>query len=108
VFEPRSGYVGFVVDKVALGQFFPQVLRFLMPILIPPTAPHSSSIIPGWYNRPVSGLSLTPPHENKKKLRKGHSVSTAAGSLLLPYRLFQNLKLIPVHQPIKIIGLIFN
>jgi hypothetical protein len=42
------------------------LLRFPLPILIPPTAPHSSSsIIWGWYNRPVvaavpSGLSLTP------------------------------------------------
>jgi hypothetical protein len=32
--------VGFVVDKVALGQVFLQVLRFLLPILIPPSAPH--------------------------------------------------------------------
>jgi hypothetical protein len=30
------------------------VLWFPLPILIPPTAPHSS-IIRGWYNRPVSG-----------------------------------------------------
>jgi hypothetical protein len=43
-----------------------RVLRFPLPILIPPTAPHSSSsIIRGWYNRPIvadvkSGLSLTP------------------------------------------------
>jgi hypothetical protein len=34
--------VGFVVDKVL---WFP----------IPPTAPHSSSIIWGWYNRPING-----------------------------------------------------
>jgi hypothetical protein len=46
--------MGFVVDKVALA------------IFIPPIAPQSpSSIIWGWYNRPVlaavpSGLSLTP------------------------------------------------
>jgi hypothetical protein len=51
----------FVVDEVALGQ----VLRFLLPIFIPPTAPYSSSIIWGWYNRPVvaavpSGPNLTP------------------------------------------------
>jgi hypothetical protein len=32
-----------------------RVLRFPLPILISPTAPHSSSIIRGWYNRPVSG-----------------------------------------------------
>jgi hypothetical protein len=38
------------------GASFLRVLRFPLPILIPPTAPHSSSsIIRGWYNRPVSG-----------------------------------------------------
>jgi hypothetical protein len=46
------------------GVGFLRVLRCPLPILIPPTAPHSSSIIRGWYNRPVvadvpSGLSLT-------------------------------------------------
>jgi hypothetical protein len=33
---------------------FLRVLRFSLPIPIPPTAPHSSSIIRGWYNRPAS------------------------------------------------------
>jgi hypothetical protein len=43
-----------------------RVLRFPLPICIPPIAPQSpSSAIWGWYNRPVvaavpSGLSLTP------------------------------------------------
>jgi hypothetical protein len=41
-FEPRSGHVAFVVDKVALP--------FPLPILIPPTAPHSS-----WYSGRNSG-----------------------------------------------------
>jgi hypothetical protein len=36
------------------GEGFLRVLRFRLPILIPPTAPHSSSIIRGWYNRPIS------------------------------------------------------
>jgi hypothetical protein len=45
--------VGFVVDSGA-GAGFLRVLRFPLPILIPPTAPHSS-IIRGWYNRPTSG-----------------------------------------------------
>jgi hypothetical protein len=54
------------------GVGFHRVLRFPLPILIPPAAPHSSwPIILGWYNRPVvaaipSGLSLTPPQEAKK------------------------------------------
>jgi hypothetical protein len=33
---------------------FLRVLRFSVPALIPPTAPHSSSIVRGWYNRPIS------------------------------------------------------
>jgi hypothetical protein len=37
------------------GAGFLRVLRFPLPILIPSAAPHSSSIIRGWYNRPVSG-----------------------------------------------------
>jgi hypothetical protein len=36
------------------GAGFLRVLRFPLPILIP-TASHSSSIVRGWYNRPVSG-----------------------------------------------------
>jgi hypothetical protein len=48
---------------------FVLVLQFPLPILIPPTAPHLSSIIRGWYNRPVSGRrtkwtqSHPPPEE---------------------------------------------
>jgi hypothetical protein len=37
------------------GESFLRVLRFPLPILIPPDAPYSS-IIWGWYNRPGSGL----------------------------------------------------
>jgi hypothetical protein len=37
------------------GASFLRVLRFPLPILIPLTAPVSSSIIWSWYNRPVSG-----------------------------------------------------
>jgi hypothetical protein len=48
------------------GVGFLRVFRFPLPIFIPPISPQSpSSIIWGWYNRPVvaavpSGLSLTP------------------------------------------------
>jgi hypothetical protein len=40
-FKHGSGQVGFVVDKVALGQIFVRVLRFPMPIFIPPNSPSS-------------------------------------------------------------------
>jgi hypothetical protein len=38
------------------GVAFLWVLRFPLPILIPPTVPHSSSsIVRVWYNRPING-----------------------------------------------------
>jgi hypothetical protein len=36
VFNPGSVHVGFVVDKVALAQVFPRVLRFSPVNFIPP------------------------------------------------------------------------
>jgi hypothetical protein len=60
---------GICGGQSSTGAGFLRVLRFPLPILIPPTAPQSSSIIRGWYNRPTvadvpSGLSLTPPRES--------------------------------------------
>jgi hypothetical protein len=52
---------------------FLRVLRFPLTILIPPTAPHSSSsVIRGWYNRPVSYRSTkwTQSHPTPRKLKK--------------------------------------
>jgi hypothetical protein len=38
------------------GALFLRVLRFPLPVLVPPTTPHSvSSIIRGWYNMSISG-----------------------------------------------------
>jgi hypothetical protein len=57
------------------GVGFLRVLRFPLPIFIPPIAPQSpSSIIWGWHNRPVvaavpSGLSLTPLRIIKKNCK---------------------------------------
>jgi branched-subunit amino acid transport protein len=36
-FAPRSIYVGFVVDKMVLGQVFLRVLRFSPVTIIPPS-----------------------------------------------------------------------
>jgi hypothetical protein len=46
---------GICEGKSGTGVVFLRVLRVPVPILIPPTAPHSSSIIRGWNNRPISG-----------------------------------------------------
>jgi hypothetical protein len=46
-FLPKSIHVGFVVDKVALGQVFLRVLRFSPVIIIPP----------------LLHIHLSPPHE---------------------------------------------
>jgi hypothetical protein len=44
------------------GAGFLLVLRFALPIFIPPISPQSPSpIIRGWYNRPVSGRSTQSP-----------------------------------------------
>jgi hypothetical protein len=63
-FEPGSSDVGFVVDKVALGQ-----VRFPVLIFIPPISPQSPSpIIWGLYNMPVvAAVPKVPPHKLKKK-----------------------------------------
>jgi hypothetical protein len=37
------------------GADFLRVLEFPLSVVVPPTTPHSLSIIRGWYNRPVSG-----------------------------------------------------
>jgi hypothetical protein len=61
-----------VVDKVALGQVFPEYFGFTLPIFIRPISPQSPSlIIRGWYNRPVvAAVSKVPPHKLKKKKNK--------------------------------------
>jgi hypothetical protein len=46
-----------------------RIFRFSLPILFPPTASHSSSIIRGWYNRPVSSrrTKWTQSHPTPRK-----------------------------------------
>jgi hypothetical protein len=73
VFEPRS--CGICGGQSDIGAGLLRVLRFPLPVLISPTAPHSSSYtIRGWYNRPISGRRSkwaqshppTPPPKLKK------------------------------------------
>jgi hypothetical protein len=60
------------------GAGFLWALQFPLPVPIPPTAPHSSSITLGWYNRPISGRHTkwtqshpTPRNKKKKNYKKG-------------------------------------
>jgi hypothetical protein len=50
---------------------FLRVLRFLLTTLIQSTAPHSSSIIRGWYSKPISGRrkkwTVSPQYKEVKK-----------------------------------------
>jgi hypothetical protein len=79
--------VGFVVDKVALGWVFSEYFGFPQPIFIPSIAPQSpSSIIWGWYNRPVvaavpSGLSLTPQRIIIIKIIMGYLTTSSVSRL---------------------------
>jgi hypothetical protein len=63
--QARVRSCGICGEQNGIGASFLRVLRFLLPILIPPTTPQSPSIIWDWYNKPIvatvpSGLSLTP------------------------------------------------
>jgi hypothetical protein len=60
--------------------FFFQVLLFILPILIPPTAPYSS-VIRGWYNRPNSVVSVSTPILRIKKEVSQHRMAQRQGLL---------------------------
>jgi hypothetical protein len=66
--NPGSSHVGFVVDKVAVGQVFSEYFGFFCQIFIPPISTQSPSpIIQGGYNRPVvAAVPKVPPHKLKK------------------------------------------
>jgi hypothetical protein len=74
--------------KCGTGPGFLRVLRFPLPIIIPPTAAHSSSSITRcWYNRPVSGRRTKwpqshPTPRNKKKLPEAAKICRWSLSLL--------------------------
>jgi hypothetical protein len=63
------------------GTGFLRVFLFPLTIRIPPTAPHSSSsVIPGWYNRPVNGRLVKVDYvsfhsKNLKEIRHENEVS---------------------------------
>jgi hypothetical protein len=83
-FEPRSGHVGFVVDKVALRQIFSEYFGFPCQFSVHRllhTHHHLSSgaVKTGQIVADVpNGLSLTPPHP-KKLLKKTSSDGIATG-----------------------------
>jgi hypothetical protein len=72
-FDPGSVHVGFVVDKVALGQVFPRVLRFSPVNFIPPVLYYAENLIifiTGLQNKPqgcgASVASAAGPFYTKK------------------------------------------
>jgi hypothetical protein len=79
-FDPGSVHVGFVVDKVALGQVFPRVLRFSPVNFIPPVLQYKEKrkkliiFITGLHNKPqgcgASVASAAGPFTTKKKKRR--------------------------------------
>jgi hypothetical protein len=71
-FAPRSGHVEFVVGRVAVGQVFSQDFGFfVLSILIPPSAPHSSSSGSGTVGQLMANVHHTPFQETKKKKTSG-------------------------------------
>jgi hypothetical protein len=99
-FEPKSGNMGFVVDKMAFGQVFLQELLFPLPIFIPPTTPHLSSITRGWYNRPISGrrTKWTQSHPPTKGTKKKKNSFWACA--LISVNCMSHVTCIPAHgQP---------
>jgi hypothetical protein len=67
-FDPGSVHVGFVVDKVALGQVFPPVLWFSPSVFIPPVIRYTEkwkkliTFITGLHNKPQGcGVSVASP-----------------------------------------------
>jgi hypothetical protein len=77
------------------GAGFLRVLRFPLPIFIPPTAPHSSSITRGGYNRPNSGrrtkwARLTPPQETICYLQKPKEGSRNSKRFTLSHFIHKN------------------
>jgi hypothetical protein len=78
--------------QIGTGAGLLRVLRFSLQILISPTAPHSSSsIIRGWYNRPISGRSTkwTQSHPTPRHYDRPHyypPVYACASWVVLPFR----------------------
>jgi hypothetical protein len=76
-FDPGSVHVGFVVDKVALGQVIPRVLRFSPVNFIPPVLHYKEQrkkliiFFTGLHNKPrscgASVVSAAGPFATKKK-----------------------------------------
>jgi hypothetical protein len=81
--EAQVGSCGVFGGQRGSGAGFLRLFQFPLPILITPIAPQSSSsIIWGWYNRPISGRRtnwtqshLTSPQETKKAVKLNENVA---------------------------------
>jgi hypothetical protein len=77
-FDPRSSYVGFVVDKVARGQVFYEYFVFSCQFSFHQLLHGPSSIIWAWCNRSNSGWSTkwTQSHPTQRKRSKHNHLLT--------------------------------
>jgi hypothetical protein len=95
-FVPKSGHVGSVVDKVALGQVFSEYFSFpcqfsVHRLLHTHHLPSGADSIAQLVADVQSGPSLTPPQEGKKTISESKCVAstfdpTAASSLMSELR----------------------
>lgn len=100
-FEPRSGPVGFVVDRSGAGVGLLRVLLFPLPLLIPTTAPHQpSSIVRGWYNRLISDWrsKWTQSHLIPKKPKRNYTAQVSVETLAV---ISEALRVIPRSLQVK-------
>ena len=72
MFDPGSVHVGFMVDKVALGQVFPRVLRFSPVNFFPPVVHYLEK------RKKILVICITELHNKPQGC--GASVASAAGS----------------------------
>jgi hypothetical protein len=90
-FDPGSVHVGFVVDKVALGQVFPRVLRFSPVTFIPPLLHYWEKDKKKWVDQQVTRFPAGARYFSRlQRVLTGAGANPAAFSMaaggLLPQR----------------------
>jgi hypothetical protein len=75
-------------EQSGTGPGFLRVLQFSTPILIPPTAPHYSTITRGWYNRPSSGrrFKWTQSHLTPNKWKRSFKLAKSITEVVYVFK----------------------